>query len=176
MGWSVDDAAKYFQVTARTWHNWEIGAHRIPFAVYKLCRVLAYFELPGDAWAGWSLQGGGLMTPEGRIIKPHEGSWWSLLVRNARAFRTLYDQNVRLRVELDVVRLAQAGTPAQAERDVGPVATDAPTGEAGRAAKPTGPKFISITLQHTNKEICLSSLGKVDFGGFGKLRGYVSGY
>ena len=70
MGWSIADAAKYFQVTERTWHNWENGTHRIPFAVYKLCRVLARLELPGDAWAGWSFQGAVLITPEGRQIHP----------------------------------------------------------------------------------------------------------
>lgn len=148
MGWSVGDAAKYFQVTERTWHNWEIGAHRIPFAVYKLCRVLSNCELPGDAWAGWSFQGGGLMTPEGRIIKPHEGSWWTLMVRSARLFHTVYRENIRLARELEVVRLAQAGIPAQAERDAGPVATGAPPGAAGRAAKPTAPNLL---LEHLKK-------------------------
>ena len=69
LGWSVEDAGKYFQVTDRTWHNWESGAHRIPFAVYKLLRVLARLELPGKAWAGWRLEGDVLITPEGRQIR-----------------------------------------------------------------------------------------------------------
>jgi hypothetical protein len=98
MGWSITDAAKYFQVTERTWHNWEIGAHRIPFAVYKLCRVLAHMELPGDGWDGWSIQGPNLVTPEGRIIKPQDSAWWSLLVRNANAFKAAYDEARRLRL------------------------------------------------------------------------------
>ena len=98
MGWSVEAAAKYFQVTQRTWHNWESGAHRIPFAVYKLCRVLARMELPGDAWAGWSFQGSTLITPEGRQIEPQDSSWWSLMVRNAQSFSTAYNEATRLRL------------------------------------------------------------------------------
>ncbi len=119
LGWSIADAAKYFQVTERTWHNWESGAHRIPFAVYKLCRVLARIELPGDAWAGWSFQGGTLITPEGRQIEPKDGAWWSLLVRNARSFVTAYNEATRLRlllaqIQTDTLSSAEglAGGPA----------------------------------------------------------------
>lgn len=109
MGWSIPDAAKYFQVTERTWHNWEIGAHRIPFAVYKLCRVLAHMELPGDAWAGWSIQGANLVTPEGRIIRPQDGAWWSLLVRNANAFMSAFNEARRLRLLIGNAASAPAG-------------------------------------------------------------------
>ncbi len=149
LGWSVDDAAKYFQVTDRTWHNWEIGAHRIPFAVYKLCRVLARLELPGDAWAGWSLQGGVLVTPEGRTIKPHESSWWSLMVRNAQSFHKLYEENWRLRRTLDAVRLAQAAPVGGAQPASGAVAADASPGEAGRAAKPAALIYL---IEHFRKQ------------------------
>jgi DNA-binding transcriptional regulator YiaG len=100
LGWSVEDAGKYFQVTDRTWHNWETGAHRIPFAVYKLARVLASLELPGAAWAGWRIEGDQLITPENRIITPKDGSWWSLLIRQAASFRTAYAEANRLRLEL----------------------------------------------------------------------------
>jgi DNA-binding transcriptional regulator YiaG len=98
MGWTVESAAKYFQVTERTWHNWESGRHRIPFAVYKLCRVLARLELPGDAWAGWSFQGSALITPEGRRIEPQDASWWTLMVRNAQSFSAAYNEAARLRL------------------------------------------------------------------------------
>jgi hypothetical protein len=97
LGWSIEAAGKYFQVTDRTWHNWETGAHRIPFAVYKLCRVLARLALPGAAWAGWRLEGSALITPEGRQITPQDGSWWSLLVRRAAGFDAAYKEASRLR-------------------------------------------------------------------------------
>ncbi len=108
LGWSVEAAGKYFQVTDRTWHNWESGAHRIPYAVYKLARVLARLELPSEAWAGWRLEGNVLITPEGRQITPHDGSWWSLLVRQAAGFRAVYDEATRLRLALAEVTAAPA--------------------------------------------------------------------
>lgn len=100
LGWSLADAGKFFQVTERTWHNWEAGSHRIPFAVYKLARVLSRFELPSPAWDGWRFEAGMLITPEGRQITPQDGSWWSLLVRQAAGFRAVYDEVCRLRLAL----------------------------------------------------------------------------
>lgn len=111
LGWSLSEAGKFFQVTERTWHNWETGSHRIPFAVYKLARVLARFELPSPAWAGWRLEAGMLITPEGRQISPQDGSWWSLLVRQAAGFRSVYDEVCRLRVAL--ATLSGAGPQAR---------------------------------------------------------------
>lgn len=101
LGWSVEDAGKYFQVTDRTWHNWENGSHRIPYAVYKLARILARLELPGEAWAGWRLEGNLLITPEGRQITPQDGSWWSLLIRQARCFRAAMAEVNRMRLLLN---------------------------------------------------------------------------
>jgi hypothetical protein len=116
MGWSIEDAAKYFQVTERTWHNWESGVHRIPFAVYKLCRVLARLELPGDAWAGWSFQGSTLITPEGRQIAPKDSSWWSLMVRNAQSFSAAYNEATRLRLLVAQLEAAADDSGRQAQR------------------------------------------------------------
>ena len=116
MGWSIEDAAKYFRVTERTWHNWESGAHRIPFAVYKLCRVLARLELPGDAWAGWSFQGSTLITPEGRQIEPKDSSWWSLMVRNAQSFSAAYNEATRLRLLVAQLEAAADDSGRQAQR------------------------------------------------------------
>lgn len=111
LGWSLAEAGKFFQVTERTWHNWENGSHRIPFAVYKLARVLSRFELPSPAWDGWRFEAGMLITPEGRQITPQDGSWWSLLVRQAAGFRSVYDEVCRLRVAL--ANLAGAGPQAR---------------------------------------------------------------
>jgi DNA-binding transcriptional regulator YiaG len=110
LGWSVEDAGKYFQVTDRTWQNWESGAHRIPFAVYKLLRVLARLELPGKAWAGWRLEGDVLITPEGRQITPKDGTWWSLLVRRAAGFDACYNEAATLRKLLTQIKSTAADT------------------------------------------------------------------
>lgn len=115
MGWSMVEAGKYFQVTERTWHNWESGLHRIPFAVYKLLRVLARYELPDGAWAGWRFDAGQLITPEGRQIAPTDGAWWSLLVRQAAGFRGVFDELSRLRCLVGhAAQVREAQPPASA--------------------------------------------------------------
>lgn len=99
LGWSIPDAAQNLQVTERTWHNWETGVHRIPFAVYKLARVLARYELPGG-WSGYRIEGNDLITPEGRSINCHDASWWSLLVRRAHGFDAQYRESAKLAAQL----------------------------------------------------------------------------
>ena len=89
LGLDLPGCAKLLHVTERTLHNWESGKHDIPFAAYKLLRLLNRMELPGDSWAGWCFHGGKLWTPEGRSFVGTDGSWWSLLVRRAAMFDDL---------------------------------------------------------------------------------------
>ena len=56
---------------------------------YKLLRLMRLMELPGKSWQGWHFSRGMLVTPEGRTISGKDGSWWSLLVRQARMFSEL---------------------------------------------------------------------------------------
>lgn len=79
------------RVTERTVRHWETGATRVPFAAYKLLRVLRGFHLPGDAWTGWMLVRDRLVTPEGHAFRPDDFAWLALTVAQARAFRRLYD-------------------------------------------------------------------------------------
>ena len=97
LGMQRPDVAKYLQVSERTLHNWESGRHVIPFAVYKLLRLLSGMDLPGPSWEGWRFQGGKLYTPEGHGFTGKDGSWWSLLVRRAAMFDKLAAENVELR-------------------------------------------------------------------------------
>jgi hypothetical protein len=126
-GLSVDAAAQLLHVSPRTIYAWFSGAAQVPYAAYKLVRVLRYFELPGDAWRGWHFAAGKLWSPEGFGFEPHESSWWSLLVRQARCFQALYER-------------AQAGrsdVPDPADR-----ASAAPGGRA--AAQPP----LNLFLEH----------------------------
>lgn len=61
-------------------------------------------ELPGKQWAGWHFSRGKLVTPEGWTISGSEGAWWSLLVRQARAFGQLYRERVPLLAQLSALR------------------------------------------------------------------------
>jgi DNA-binding transcriptional regulator YiaG len=83
------EAAQLLHVSLRTLQNWLSARHEVPYAAYKLLRLMRYMELPGDAWRGWHFSAGQLITPEGRSISASEGAWWSLLVRQARGFAEL---------------------------------------------------------------------------------------
>jgi len=52
-GFSKKEAAEMFHVTYRTWHNWESGRVQVPYAAFKLLRILTGYELPGEAWRGF---------------------------------------------------------------------------------------------------------------------------
>ena len=99
-GLSIDDAAKMLHVTPRTIRYWFAGKVAVPYAAYKLVRVLRWFELPGKPWAGWHMHSGKLWTPEGHGFTPHDQNWWSLLVRQARSATTLYRENRGLKLQL----------------------------------------------------------------------------
>jgi hypothetical protein len=80
-------------VTERTWHNWESGRIRVPYAVFKLFRILTGFELPGSSWRGWMLQGGALISPEGKNFTAGDLSYLSLTVEMARLWRIEQREN-----------------------------------------------------------------------------------
>ncbi len=60
------EVACLLHVTDRTVRLWENGEVAIPYAAYKLLRILTGYELPGEAWAGWSIRGDNLWSPEQR--------------------------------------------------------------------------------------------------------------
>lgn len=91
-GLSIAEAAKLLHVTERTVRYWISGKVSVPYAAYKLVRVLRYFELPGDQWKGWHFAAGKLWSPEGHGFEAHDATWWSLLVRQAKSFRSLYQR------------------------------------------------------------------------------------
>ena len=105
--------AQFLHVSARTVHNWESGKHDIPFATYKLLRLLNRMELPGQAWQGWCFYGNKLISPEGRSFEGKDSNWWGLLLMRARF-------NDRLRQRNGVEGAARTATgAAEADRVAG---------------------------------------------------------
>lgn len=154
MGLSHPEAAKTLHVSLRTLQNWLSGRHEVPYAAYKLLRLLRYMELPGAGWAGWHFSRGQLVTPEGRTISGSEGAWWSLLVRQARCFHALYQRSGMF--ERALMELAATPVPEQAGRaavaspgaplaGLGVPVLTVPPGEAGAAAQPPA---LNLLLEH----------------------------
>jgi hypothetical protein len=79
-------------VTARTICHWESGRARIPYAPFKLLRVLLGGELPGEQWRGFFIRGERLYSPEDHGFTAADLSWLSLTFRRAEAFDSLYQQ------------------------------------------------------------------------------------
>lgn len=101
------------------------------------------FELPMPGWEGWHMHSGKLWTPEGFGFTPDCQSWWSLLVRQARLFRQMYQRDAQVNAALrmagpDVHGTGDSGLPRPGDR-----AQPVPTGVAGRAAQPPG-LYLSI--------------------------------
>jgi hypothetical protein len=56
-------AAKLLHVTPCTVFNWETGRVAVPYAQFKLLRLLTRSELADVAWAGWCFNRGTLWSP-----------------------------------------------------------------------------------------------------------------
>lgn len=82
--------AKLLGVSVRTVQNWEAARARLPYAAYKLLRLLASGKhLDSAHWHGFYVQGDALVTPEGHRFQAGDLAWWSLAIRQAEAFRVL---------------------------------------------------------------------------------------
>lgn len=109
-GLSIDQAAQLLHVTPRTIRYWFSGKTWVPYAAYKLVRVMRYFELPGNEWRGWHFHSGRLWTPEGHGFTPRDSNWWGLLVRKAAMFHVLYDRSGKLERALMAVQISGLAT------------------------------------------------------------------
>lgn len=124
-GFSLADVAQLLHVSPRTVHNWFSGACAVPYSSWRLIRILGRYELPDKSWAGWLMHSGKLWTPEGHPIEPRDGAWWSLLVRQARCFRSTFQENTQLRAQLRTAGNAVgvgAGVAALPQPGTGPAA------------------------------------------------------
>jgi hypothetical protein len=106
------------------------------------------------------MHSGKLWSPEGHGFVPNDSSWWGLLVRQARGFKTMYDRetlfrNLAIRAG-DGVTMPDAASTAGASG----IAATSPTGVAGRAAKPTGPNLLLEHFRKYTNEKAPVSLGK----------------
>jgi len=132
--------AGLLRVSERTIRGWESGETRIPYAAYKLLRVLKggrYLAHP--LWKDFVIQGDVLVTPEGHRFQAGELGWWSLLVRQACAFREV----LRDRRERDSAGLpARPADPAETASALGLVSSSTsdprPTPKTGSAGENKG--------------------------------------
>ncbi|WP_395055446.1 VC1465 family Xer recombination activation factor, partial [Polaromonas sp.] len=181
LGLTHPEAAKLLHVSLRTLQNWLSGRHEVPYASFKLLKLMRYMELPGESWRGWSFSRGMLVTPEGRTISGNDGSWWTLLVRQARCFSSMYRKSGQLEralIELTALsgQTVQASVPSisEAGRAGAPVlggdrrAHRAPvgltdqTGLGRAAAQPPALIYLKNTTRHKQSDHGLSTSGATE--------------
>jgi Phage protein len=137
-GLSIEQTAKALHVTTRTVRYWISGRVGIPYAAYRLVRILGRYELPDPAWAGWIMHSGRLWSPEGHGFVPGDSSWWGLLVAQARLWREQYER----------------GRQCAMRKSAGPRGSPL----AGEGVRPALPQRASVT-QH----VCLTDETKTAF-------------
>lgn len=61
---------------------WDRGTHRVPWSAVKLLRLYRRGDLGAlrPEWRGWTLNRGGLVSPEGVAYGRGDLGWWSLTV------------------------------------------------------------------------------------------------
>lgn len=141
-GLSIDEAGKLLHVTPRTVRYWISGKVGIPYAAYKLVRVLRWFELPGKEWAGWHMHSGKLWSPEGHGFNPHDSNWWGLLVRRSVLFSELYGRNRQLENLLLVGGRSDVPASGMRQRPQSGSGQAVPSDAVGRAPQAPRPNLF----------------------------------
>jgi hypothetical protein len=156
-GMTPESAAQLLHVTPRTIRYWISGRVTVPYAAYRLLRVMRLFELPMPGWEGWHMHSGKLWSPEGYGFTPQDSEWWSGLVRRARLFHQLYDRERSLTRALDKMTAGGQGTwtadPGSAEQP-GPLAAAPVTLPAQRAGGEAGRP--NLLLEHLTENISVT--------------------
>ena len=138
LGLDLPGCAQLLHVSERTLHNWACGKHDIPYATYRLLRLLNRMELPGQTWQGWSFHGHKLISPEGHVFVGTDSAWWGLLVRRAAMFNLAFSKRSQ---GPDASRTA-GRAPACGRVPAGSDASSPPAVAGGRREAPASNLFI----------------------------------
>lgn len=144
-GLNTEAVAKVLHVTTRTVQNYFSGRVAIPYAAYRLVRILGRYELPQAGWDGWHMHSGKLWSPEGHGFVPSDSTWWAALCSQARLWRESVQRDRQFAMLMLRAGRIEPGTgSAGAARAPGPDQVW-PNVEDGRTAKPSGPNSF---LEH----------------------------
>lgn len=143
---TIQGCADLLRVSVRTVQNWETGKARIPYAAFKLMRVLRGGKLLGPEWHGFIVRQDKLITPEGHSVEASDLGWWTLLVRRAREFgnarrqlREVQDASSAAAAAVRADRPASKVAAGAAPCDPAPAPDVPPIGRAARLDHQRGP-------------------------------------
>lgn len=142
-GLGVPACAKLLRVSERTIRNWEAGTTRVPYAAYRLMRLLRAGRVLDGPWRGFYVRRDVLVTPEGHEFPAGDLAWWSLLIRQAREFRRI--QAERRAADSRVSKRTPELRPAVVSSRVGHSAQAACSGTVGGVPS-AGPRSLDPAL------------------------------
>lgn len=115
-GLDVDRAALLLHVAPRTVRRWESGCCRVPYAAFRLLRLMSAGRVLSGPWHGFTVRGDTLWTPEGKAFKAADLAYLWLTFAMARRWQADYADRGRL--ELAVRGLPGAALSGNVRPDV----------------------------------------------------------
>nr|WP_292965264.1 VC1465 family Xer recombination activation factor [Nitrosomonas sp.] len=103
-GLTRQQVADMLRVSLRTVQYWERGVVRIPYAAFRLLRIMTGYELPFKAWEGWMLLRNQLISPEGKIFTPGDLYPLTWMIDKARMWDEEYRRQSAPVVPLKVIK------------------------------------------------------------------------
>lgn len=108
---SKPEVADLLRVSLRTVQYWEKGQASIPYAAFKLLRILTGYALPGNEWHGWMFHGGRLISPDGKTFTPVDLAMLHWTFEKARMWEQDYHQRQARLPAVVPLRLVKGDTP-----------------------------------------------------------------
>jgi len=133
-GLTRQQVADMLRVSLRSVQYWERGLVHMPYAAFRLLRILTGYELPGKEWKNWMLLRNKLISPEGKTFTPGDLYPLNWTIDKAR----LWDKEYRRRVGSGETTLVPFALPGNAWR--GWMCHD------GRLLSPDGMAFTPVHL------------------------------
>ena len=100
---TIQEAAKIFSVTPRTWIAWETGRRPFKTAILRLIRLVGEGITQDGPWHGWRVHNGTLYSPEGDGFTPGD----------IRALPYLQALNAELKLQVRINGAGREGAPVR---------------------------------------------------------------
>lgn len=110
-GMTRQQVADLLRVSLRSVHYWETGRVPMPYAAFRLLRILTGYELPGKQWAGWMLLRNQLISPEGRTFTPADLYPLEWMIDKSRMWDQDYQRRSSARYSVTPLKVVDGGMP-----------------------------------------------------------------
>lgn len=110
-GMTRQQVSDLLRVSLRSVQYWETGRVPMPYAAFRLLRILTGYELPGKQWAGWMLLRNQLISPEGRTFTPADLYPLEWMIDKSRMWDQDYQRRSSARYAVTPLKVVDGGMP-----------------------------------------------------------------